>query len=91
MVHGRRYLTTETMTEIEFQWRSGIEGLCGSKPMRKVAERFGVYRCAIRYLVPLGSSAAGTFVLGGEVADPGGECASEASSGLDVTGVPTAT
>jgi hypothetical protein len=35
--------------------------------------------------VVLGISAAGMFVLGGEVVVPAGECASEASRGLDST------
>jgi hypothetical protein len=44
-----------------------------------------------RYFVGLGISAAVMFVLGGEVAVPAGECASEASRGLDSTGVTGAT
>jgi hypothetical protein len=39
----------------------------------------------------LSEAAAGILVLGGEVAAPGGECAPEASSGLDSTGVAGAT
>ena len=43
------------------------------------------------YFVAFGISAAGMFVLGGEVAVPDGECAPAASSGLDSTGVTGAT
>ena len=36
------------------------------------------------FFVPLAISAADAFVPGGEIANPGGECAPEASSGLEV-------
>ena len=46
----------------------------------------GKGRLLADYFVPC-AAAAGTFVLGGETAVPGGECAPDASSGLELAAV----
>jgi hypothetical protein len=57
---------------------ASLAGCLSARPGRK----YGNY-----FFVPLAISAADAFVLGGEIANPGGECAPEASSGLEMAGV----